>query len=88
MDMLDLQEKRFLRLFQVTISAAWMGLTFTLVAYCQVSPDDHKEHRPSAQEPQKKPAEEEKGDMMSMMRTPPQKELYPSLMELPQLCSE
>lgn len=62
-----------------------MGLTFTLVAYCQDSPEEHAKHHPAAQGPEKKPAEGDMSGMMSMMGTPPPKELYPTLMELPQL---
>ena len=97
--MLHLQAPLFFRLYHVTIIAVWIGLTFALFAQGQVSPDDHEKHHPPAQDQQekrpppaqgteKKPAQGEMGSMMSMMGAPPPKELYPTLMELPQLSPE
>jgi hypothetical protein len=76
------------RLFPIIVAASWIGLTFALTAYGQVSPDEHQKHHPQPQGRQEKPAEGEMNGMMSMMGIPPSKELYPSLMQLPQLSPE
>lgn len=71
------------------------------VAFGQASPDEHTSHHPSSPAPSgmsgamlKKSAGAEQdskspmGEMMTEMHIPPQKELYPSLMELPDLPPE
>lgn len=68
-------------------------LTFVLPAHCQVSPEDHAKHHPEqaqkgASTGQGSGGMEGMGGMMEHMTKPPAKELYPSLMELPELSPE
>lgn len=74
-----------------------LAVTFSLLCSAGIGvaqqnpPDEHAAHHPEKQDPGKKPGEGMggmMGDMEGMMRkmgVPPPKELYPSLMELPDL---
>ena len=75
---------------------------FNLQATAQVSPEDHQAHHPGAPAPSPAPNQpspapsgaanpgmmEGMGDMMRQMGVPPPRELYPSLMTLPELSPE
>lgn len=95
--MFYLKVTRVDRLFHLGAIAFCIVLTLALAAYGQVSPEDHAKHHPG-QGQEKKPAGGEMGGMMDMDKMmggmmcggpPPQvKELYPSLMDLPELSPE
>lgn len=82
-------------------ASATFVLTPLVTALPQVTPEEHAEHHPQeAEQATEKPDAggmggmmsggmgEGMGDMMSAMGVPPPKELYPSLMELPDLPME
>lgn len=81
------------RVTRVAVTAALSLLCMAATGVAQQNPpDEHAAHHPEKQEPGKKPAGKGMGGMMGdmegMMRkmgVPPPKELYPSLMELPDL---
>lgn len=63
--------------------AAWMGLTIVLPVRGQMSPEEHQKHHPGARQAQG--AGGRMGGMMEGMHKLPPKELYPALMDLPNL---
>lgn len=66
--------------------AAWIGLILVLPVRGQMSPEEHqKHHSGSGQAPA---AGGMMGGMMEGMHKPPPKELYPALMDLPNLTPE
>jgi hypothetical protein len=91
------------RLFALGVFAVLIGLAFALPGYGQVSPEEHKKHHPG-QDKEKDKAGMVPGDkgpgkgmgggmegmekMMENMGKAPPKELYPTLMSLPELTSE
>ncbi|MBI2806692.1 MAG: hypothetical protein HYX68_17070 [Planctomycetes bacterium] len=92
------------RLFGLGMFAILIGLAVALPGHGQVSPEEHKKHHPGDKEQDKagmpgmasggkEPAKGmgggmDMGKMMEGMGKPPPKELYPSLMSLPELTSE
>lgn len=79
--------------FRLAVLAAWVGLTLALAAYGQVSPEEHKKHHPGQDKAGQTPEKmgggmEGMGGVMEGMGKAPPKELYPSLMSLPDLPPE
>ncbi len=72
------------------VVAACLGLTRVHLSYAQVSPEEHKKHHPgpaSSDRPNSGSPEGMEG-MGEHGRTSQPKELYPSLMSLPELTVE
>ena len=75
--------------------AASLGVLFCSTSLAQVSPEEHAKHHPKGTEGAAQDSSREGGmggmmgegmeGMMSSMGVPPPKELYPSLMHLPNL---
>ncbi len=66
--------------------AVWMGLAIALPVRGQMSPEEHQKHHPGAGQDQD--AGGMMGGMMEGMHKLPPKELYPALMDLPNLTPE
>jgi ferredoxin-NADP reductase len=78
---------------RLAVLTAWVGLALALPAHGQVSPEEHKKHHPGQDkvgQPQGKMGGGMEGmeKMMEGMGKAPPKELYPSLMSLPELTPE
>lgn len=79
------------QLFRPTLLAAGAWLALALAAHGQMSPEEHAKHHPGEgmQPPGNLPPAGPKAGMMGgMMGGNPPKELYPSLMDLPELTPE
>lgn len=78
---------------RLVLLIAWLGLSLAVPVRGQVSPEEHKKHHPGQEEVDKTQIDsdgmngtmESMGGMMEGMGTSSTRELYPSLMNLPEL---
>ncbi len=75
-----------IRLCGLGVIAIWIGLALALPGYGQVSKEEHEKHHPGQPQAKMGGGTEGMGGMMGG-KAPP-KELYPSLMDLPELSPE
>lgn len=76
------------RFSRLCVIAVWIGLAVTLTSRGQVSKEEHEKHHPGQSKDKASGGMEGMGGMMGGMGRTPSRELFPSLMSLPELTPE